>query len=146
MKGQLESFHVPKHKCQNGIPLAGTLVAVSPVSPVMAPMGKAQTSARDLLDSVLETAVRILGQIFFFFIFCCLSFSPKCSVLTVNSDHAENHVVVGELLEAKVSRQADMNTPKSMPTDDNWNPDSEASQVTGGYTIGFAFTVLQVIA
>ncbi|XP_023529609.1 exocyst complex component SEC8-like isoform X1 [Cucurbita pepo subsp. pepo] len=115
MKGQLGSFHLPKHKCQNGIPLAGTLVAVSPVSPVMAPMGKAQTSARDLLDSVLETVVRIF----------------------------ENHVVVGELLEAKASRHADMNTPRSMPTDDNWNPDSEASQVTGGYTIGFAFTVLQ---
>lgn len=114
-KGQLESFHVPKHKCQNGISLAGTLIAVSPVSPVMAPMGKAQTSARDLLDSVLETVVRVF----------------------------ENHVVVGELLEAKVLRQADMNTPKSMPTDDNWNPDSEASQATGGYTIGFALTVLQ---
>ncbi|KAG7016333.1 Exocyst complex component SEC8 [Cucurbita argyrosperma subsp. argyrosperma] len=115
MKGQLESFHVPKHKCQNGISLAGTLIAVSPVSPVMAPMGKAQTSARDLLDSVLETVVRIF----------------------------ENHVVVGELLEAKVLRPADMNTPKSMPSEDNWNPDSEASQLTGGYTIGFALTVLQ---
>ncbi|KAL0557259.1 hypothetical protein IC582_005785 [Cucumis melo] len=114
-KGQLESFHVPKHKSQNGISLAGTLIAVSPVSPVMAPMGKAQTSARDLLDSVLETVVRVF----------------------------ENHVVVGELLEAKVLRHADMNTPKSMPTDDNWNPDSEASQATGGYTIGFALTVLQ---
>ncbi|CAK9313414.1 unnamed protein product [Citrullus colocynthis] len=123
-KGQLESFHVPKHKCQNGISLAGTLIAVSPVSPVMAPMGKAQTSARDLLDSVLETVVRVF-------------------VLTANGDHTENHVVVGELLEAKVLRQADMNTPKSMPTDDNWNPDSEASQATGGYTIGFALTVLQ---
>ena len=66
MKGQLGSFHLPKHKCQNGIPLAGTLVAVSPVSPVMAPMGKAQTSARDLLDSVLETVVRIFGQETFF--------------------------------------------------------------------------------
>lgn len=115
MKGQLESFHVPKLKYQNGISLAGTLIAVSPVSPVMAPMGKAQTSARDLLDSVLETVVRVF----------------------------ENHVVVGELLEAKVLRQADMNTPKSMPTEDNWNPDSESSQVTGGYTIGFALTVLQ---
>ena len=62
MKGQIESFHVPKHKCQNGISLAGTLIAVSPVSPVMAPMGKAQSSARDLLDSVLETVVRIFGQ------------------------------------------------------------------------------------
>ncbi|XP_022134188.1 exocyst complex component SEC8 [Momordica charantia] len=115
MKGQSESLHVPKQKGRNGIPLAGTLVAVSPVSPVMAPMGKAQTSARDLLDSVLEAVVRIF----------------------------ENHVIVGELLESKSSRQTDMNTPKSMPTDDSWNPDSEGSQVTGGYTIGFALTVLQ---
>lgn len=37
-----------------------------------------------------------------------------------------------------------MNTPKSMPTDVNWNPDSEASQVTGGYSVGFSLTVLQV--
>lgn len=66
-------------------------------------------------------------------------------MLTAKGDHTENHVVVGELLEAKVLRHADMNTPKSMPTDDNWNPDSEASQATGGYTIGFALTVLQVI-
>lgn len=31
-----------------------------------------------------------------------------------------------------------------MPTDVNWNPDSEASQVTGGYSVGFSLTVLQV--
>ncbi|KAL5554134.1 hypothetical protein UlMin_041535, partial [Ulmus minor] len=37
----------------------------------------------------------------------------------------------------------DMNTPKSMSIDGNWNPDSEASQVTGGYIIGFSLTVLQ---
>ena len=66
-------------------------------------------------------------------------------MLTACGVHTENHVVVGELLEAKVLRQADMSTPKSMPTEDNWNPDSEASQLTGGYTIGFALTVLQVI-
>lgn len=57
----------------------------------------------------------------------------------------ENHVVVGELLEAKASQHVDMNTPKSMPADVNWNPDSEASQVAGGYNIGFSLTVLQVI-
>lgn len=74
MKGQSESLHVPKQKGRNGIPLAGTLVAVSPVSPVMAPMGKAQTSARDLLDSVLEAVVRIFGQNFSFFISFYFSF------------------------------------------------------------------------
>jgi len=54
----------------------------------------------------------------------------------------ENHVIVGELLEAKASQHADINTPRSMPVDSN--PDSEASQVTGGYSIGFSLTVLQV--
>ena len=57
----------------------------------------------------------------------------------------ENHVVVGELLEAKVSQHVDMNTLKSVPVDVSWNPDSEASQVTGGYSISFSLTVLQVI-
>ncbi|XP_021833890.1 exocyst complex component SEC8 [Prunus avium] len=115
MKGQLQSYQLPKQKRQNGISLSGTLLAVSPVSPVMAPAGKAQVAAKELLDSILDAVVRIF----------------------------ENHVVVGELLESKSSVQMDMNTPKSMPTDVNWNPDLEASQVTGGYSIGFSLTVLQ---
>lgn len=57
----------------------------------------------------------------------------------------ENHVIVGELLEAKASQHADINTPKSVPVDISWNPDSEASQATGGYSIGFSLTVLQVV-
>lgn len=57
----------------------------------------------------------------------------------------ENHVVVGELLELKASQHADMNTPRSMPTDVNWNFDSEASQATGGYSVGFSLSVLQVV-
>ncbi|KAM2483664.1 hypothetical protein ACFX1W_041273 [Malus domestica] len=113
MKGQLQSYQLPKQKRQNGISLSGTLLAVSPVSPVMAPEGKAQAAAKELLDSVLDAVVRIF----------------------------ENHVVVGELLESKSS--VDMNTPKSMPTDVNRNTDLEASQVTGGYSIGFSLTVLQ---
>lgn len=56
----------------------------------------------------------------------------------------ENHVIVGELLESKCSQQIDLNTPKSMPTDISWNPDSDASHATGGYNIGFSLTVLQV--
>ncbi|KAL6131231.1 hypothetical protein ACLB2K_069607 [Fragaria x ananassa] len=115
IKGQLESYHLPKQKRQNGISVAGTLLAASPVSPVMAPAGKAQAAAKDLLNSILDAVVQIF----------------------------ENHVVVGELLELKSSQQADMNTPKSMQTDININPDSESSQVTGGYSIGFSLTVLQ---
>ncbi|KAL2601500.1 hypothetical protein AAZV13_10G171900 [Glycine max] len=115
IKGQLESYQLPKQKRKNGISIAGTLLAVSPVSPLMAPGGKAQVAAKELLDSILDAVVRIF----------------------------ENHVIVGELLEAKASQHADINTPKSLPVDVNWNPDSEASQVTGGYSIGFSLTVLQ---
>ncbi|XP_019426689.1 PREDICTED: exocyst complex component SEC8-like isoform X1 [Lupinus angustifolius] len=115
IKGQLESYQFPKQKRKNGISIAGTLLAVSPVSPLMAPGGKAQVAAKELLDSILDAIVRIF----------------------------ENHVNVGELLEAKSTQNVVINTPKSMPVDINWNPDSEASQVTGGYSIGFSLTVLQ---
>eukprot|EP00257_Ricinus_communis_P003816 XP_002516393.2 exocyst complex component SEC8 [Ricinus communis] len=115
VKGQLESYQLPKQKRQNGISLAATLLSVSPVSPVMAPAGKAQAAAKELLDSILDTVVQIF----------------------------ENHVVVGELLESKSAQSADMNTPRSVTIDVTWNPDSEASQATGGYSIGFSLTVLQ---
>lgn len=62
MKGQLESYHLAKLKRQNGMSLSGALVAVSPVSPVMAPLGKAQATTKELLDSILDTVVRIFGQ------------------------------------------------------------------------------------
>ncbi|CAA7059975.1 unnamed protein product [Microthlaspi erraticum] len=114
IKGQSEAYRLSKEKPQNGISNSGIHLAVSPVSPLMAPGGKAQTAAKELLDSILDTIVKIF----------------------------ENHVVIGELLELKAS-QHDINTPKSLPTDVNWNTDSEASQATGGYTIGFPLTVLQ---
>ncbi|XP_071734584.1 exocyst complex component SEC8 [Rutidosis leptorrhynchoides] len=110
VQGQLS-----KEKHKTGTSIAGSLLAVSPVSPVMAPMGAAQSAAKELLDSILDAIVRIF----------------------------ENHVVVGELLESKSSQQVNMNTPKSMVAEVSGNPDSEASQVTGGYTIGFSMTVLQ---
>ncbi|CAH2054211.1 unnamed protein product [Thlaspi arvense] len=114
IKGQSEAYRLSKEKPQNGISNSGTHLAVSPVSPLMGPGGIAQTAAKDLLDSILDTIVKIF----------------------------ENHVVIGELLELKAS-QHDINTPKSLPTDVNWNTDSEASQATGGYTISFPLTVLQ---
>ncbi|CAH8339587.1 unnamed protein product [Eruca vesicaria subsp. sativa] len=114
IKGQSEAYRLSKEKQQNGISNSGTHLAVSPVSPLMAPGGKAQAAAKDLLDSILDTIVKIF----------------------------ENHVVVGELLELRAS-QHDINTPKSLPTDMNWNTDSDASQATGGYTISFPLTVLQ---
>ena len=63
MKGQLGSYQLSKHKRQNGISLSGTLLAVSPVSPVMAPTGKAQAAAKELLDSILEIVVQIFGRL-----------------------------------------------------------------------------------
>ena len=72
MKGQLGSFQLPKQKRQNGISLTGTLLAVSPVSPVMSPTGKAQASAREVLDSILDTVVRIFGKITTFWSLLCL--------------------------------------------------------------------------
>ena len=57
---------------------------------------------------------------------------------------AENHVIVGELLETKAAQQVDLNTPKSIVGDSNWNPNPEASHDTGGYGIGFSLTVLQI--
>lgn len=115
VKGQLQGYQLSKEKPKNGTSLAGTLMAVSPVSPVMAPMGAAQSAAKELLDSILDAIVRIF----------------------------DNHVVVGDLLESKSSQQAHRNTPKSNVAEISGNPDSEASQATGGYTIGFAMTVLQ---
>ncbi|XP_031105855.1 exocyst complex component SEC8 [Ipomoea triloba] len=115
LKGKFESYQPPKQKCQNGISLAGVVLAVSPVSSVMAPTGAAQAAAKELLDSILDTVAHIF----------------------------ENHVIVGELLESKSSQQFDLNAPKSIPADINWNPDSDISNDTGGYSIGFSLTVLQ---
>ncbi|KAL4583922.1 hypothetical protein LXL04_008508 [Taraxacum kok-saghyz] len=114
VKGQLQSYQLPKQKHKNGSLLAGTLLAVSPVSPVMAPMGAAQSAAKELLDSILDAIVRIF----------------------------DNYAVVGELLEPKSSQHAAMNTPKSMVATISGIPASEASKDTRGYTIGFSMTVL----
>lgn len=114
LKGQLE-HQFAKQKRQNGVSQTGALLAVSPVSHVMSPSGTAQISARELLDSILDTVVRIF----------------------------ENHVIVGELLESKSSQQVNLNTPKTMVADVSWNNDSDASNDTGGYTIGFSLNVLQ---
>ncbi|KAL3537694.1 hypothetical protein ACH5RR_001060 [Cinchona calisaya] len=117
MKGQLESYRLLKQKKhQNGISLAGALLAASPVSVVMSLTGTAQASAKELLDSILETVVRIF----------------------------ENHVIVGELLESKSAQQVDLNAPRSIVGEANWNHDPEASHGTGGYSIGFSLTVLQL--
>ncbi|XP_047332675.1 exocyst complex component SEC8 [Impatiens glandulifera] len=111
-RGQLENYQLPKQKRQNVFSLSGIIIAVSPVSPVMAPNGTSQASAKELLDSILEIIVRIFG----------------------------NHVIVGELLESKISHTNNI-APKAAEI--NWNPDNESSHGTGGYSIGFSLAVLQ---
>ncbi|CAI0410952.1 unnamed protein product [Linum tenue] len=113
IKVHVESYQLTKKKQQNGISLAGTLLQVSPVSPVMAPTGKAQTAAKDLLDSVLDTVVRIF----------------------------ENHVIVGELLESKSVHGVHSHPQSSWQTNANLNPG--AGPQAGGYSMGFSLTVFQ---
>ncbi|RID71376.1 hypothetical protein BRARA_C03317 [Brassica rapa] len=55
IKGQSEAYRLSKDKPQNGMPNSGSHLAMSPVSPLMAPGGKAQAAAKDLLDSILDT-------------------------------------------------------------------------------------------
>ncbi|CAI0442647.1 unnamed protein product [Linum tenue] len=113
IKVHVESYQLTKKKHQNGISLAGTLLQVSPVSPVMAPTGKAQTAAKDLLDSVLDTVIRIF----------------------------ENHVIVGELLESRSVHGVDSRPQSSWATNANLN--LGAGPQAGGYSMGFSLTVLQ---
>ncbi|XP_074280068.1 exocyst complex component SEC8-like [Silene latifolia] len=98
LKGQLEMYQLSKQKRANGMSLSGTLLAVSPVTPVMAPLGKAQAAARELLNIILDAIIKIF----------------------------ENHLIIGELLESKASQQIDINTPKSL-VDVSWNTESEAT-------------------
>ncbi|VFQ63448.1 unnamed protein product [Cuscuta campestris] len=115
LKGKFERYPSLEQKCQNGVSLAGVVLTVSHLSPVMAPKGKAHVAAKELLDSILDAAVCIF----------------------------ENHMFVGELLDSKSLQQVDLNTPRSMPTDINWNQDSDVYRDTGGYSISFSLNVLQ---
>ncbi|THU62749.1 hypothetical protein C4D60_Mb01t08410 [Musa balbisiana] len=114
-KGIFEGFRVLKQKNKNNSSISGAQVVVSPVSPVMTPMGAAQAAVSEFLNSILDYVIHIL----------------------------ENHIVVGELLESKSSQQGDnMVTPKSASGDTVWGADSESSQ-TGGFSVGFSLTVIQ---
>lgn len=62
IKGQSEAYRLSKEKPQNGMSNSGAHLAVSPVSPLMAPGGKAQAAAKELLDSILDTIVKIFGE------------------------------------------------------------------------------------
>ncbi|GJN03279.1 hypothetical protein PR202_ga20707 [Eleusine coracana subsp. coracana] len=57
---------------------------------------------------------------------------------------SENHIIVGELLEQKASSEVDnINTPHTANGDGSWNPDSESSQATGGFSVAFSLSVVQ---
>ncbi|KAL5978662.1 hypothetical protein ACLOJK_029779 [Asimina triloba] len=127
-KGLLESYQVLKQKRQNGASLTGALLAVSPVSLLMAPMGSAQVAACELLNVVFDNIVRILEL-------------PVIEIAIAML--SENHVIVGELLESKSTQQSEVSTPKLINGDMNLNSDPEASQATGGYSVGFCLSVVQ---
>lgn len=115
-KGTFGNYRMLKQKVKNGTTHLATQLVVGPVSPTMTPIGAAQSAASELLSSVLDFITRIV----------------------------ENHAVVGELLELKSSQQGDIiNTPHSMNGDASWNPDSESSQATGGFSVAFSLTVMQ---
>ncbi|KAK8277045.1 hypothetical protein V6Z11_D10G239600 [Gossypium hirsutum] len=71
----------------------------------MAPTGKAQAAAKELLNSILDSVVRIFG----------------------------NHIVIGELIESKSSPQIDTKILKSMSTDAYL--DSKASHFSIGFSL-----------
>lgn len=72
-KGLVERHPTLKKKGKSGKSFIGTQMAVSPVSPAMTPMGTAQSAARELLGSVLDSIVQILGELSteFYQLFLC---------------------------------------------------------------------------
>lgn len=62
-KGFLEGSKLLKHKSKNGSSLNGTQQIVSPISPLMTPTGQAQHAASELLASVLNSIIHILGEL-----------------------------------------------------------------------------------
>jgi len=109
-------YQLSKHKTKNGALAVATQLVSSPISPAMAPTGDAQWAASQLLGSIFECLVDIL----------------------------ENHITVGELLEQKSSTEVgNVNTPHVANVDTSWNPDSEYSQATGGFSVAFSLSVVQ---
>ncbi|XP_047075512.1 exocyst complex component SEC8 isoform X2 [Lolium rigidum] len=109
-------YQLSKQKTKNGALAVATQLVCSPISPAMAPTGDAQQAASKLLGSIFECLVDIL----------------------------ENHITVGELLEQKSSTEVEnVNTPHVANGDTSWNPDSEYSQATGGFSVAFSLSVVQ---
>ncbi|KAH7315645.1 hypothetical protein KP509_21G058500 [Ceratopteris richardii] len=85
------------------------------VSSSMSTMSPVQAAAQDLLDSILNQISQVL----------------------------ENHVVVGESMEAKSLTCSDSSSPSRANGDLNWLAESDITRATGGYSLSFALTVLQ---
>jgi hypothetical protein len=69
-KGFLEGYKLLKHKDKNGSSLNGTQQIVSPISSLMTPTGQAQHAASELLASVLDSIIHILGELSLAIYFC----------------------------------------------------------------------------
>ncbi|CAO2201371.1 unnamed protein product [Urochloa humidicola] len=114
--GPIPRIQMLKQKTKNGASVTAAQLVVSPISPAMAPTGDAQRAASQLLRSIFECLLDIL----------------------------ENHVIVGDLLEEKSTSDVDnVNTPHIANGDASWNPDSESSQATGGFSVAFSLSVVQ---
>lgn len=114
--GPIPRFQVLKQKTKDAASLMAAQLVVSPISPAMAPTGDAQRAASQLLRSIFECLIDIL----------------------------DNHIIVGELLEQKSTSETDnINTPHIANGDASWNPDSESSQATGGFSVAFSLSVMQ---
>lgn len=85
------------------------------VTPSMGLMGAGQAAAQDLLESLLGHVSQIL----------------------------ENHVIVGEAMEAKSAIQNDASSPRRANGDLSWLADPDIARATGGYSLSFALTVVQ---
>ncbi|KAK3121490.1 hypothetical protein QOZ80_8BG0654430 [Eleusine coracana subsp. coracana] len=109
-------YQLHKQKAKNGASLLASQLVISPILPAMAPTGDSQCAVSQLLGSIFECLLDIL----------------------------ENHIIVGELLEQKASSEVDnINTPHTANGDASWNPDSESSQATGGFSVAFSLSVVQ---
>jgi len=95
---------------------SGSLLITGQQEQTVEPMGKAQTAARELLLSILDLVTHIL----------------------------EHHVLVGELMEAKANI-GDHGGAYLSQTNGNlaWTNDADVNGSVGGYSLGFALTVIQ---
>ncbi|CAM6126948.1 unnamed protein product [Calypogeia fissa] len=105
----------PKKDMKSGHVMNGNGIK-GPVASDVGPQSKAQIAAQELLESILDLVLRIL----------------------------ENHVIVGEAVEAKASGSDPSTFSEKVNGDLQWGSDNgDINRATGGYSLVFALTVLQ---